>query len=340
MERFPLIARLLIGSVLAALALLFLWLTIQVDLVLFGGLLLAAFLRHAAQNASAKAALPLGWSLCAVILAIAITILGLLWLAGSALADQAAFLSQRLPKDIAEITQWISQSPIGQNLVSKFSGHNLFNIMSAKLGDIAGILWSVTEAIAALVVIMVIGIYVAADVVTYRTGLLRLIPPARRSRAGAIMDEAAETLWYWVLGRLFSMVVLGTLTGIGLWLIGVPAALALGVLAGLLMFVPYIGTVASALPSIILAFVISGRTALYAIGLYIIVHALEGYLVVPLVQRRATHLPPALGLAGQLILGVLAGVVGLLFATPLLLAIMVLVRDVYVEDALGDRGRT
>ena len=151
--------------------------------------------------------------------------------------------------------------------------------------------------------------------------------------------ETAETLWCWVLGRLFSMATLGVLTGIGLWLIGVPAALALGVLSGLLIFVPYIGAVAAALPNVVLAFSISGRTALYAIGLFIGIHILEGYLLVPLVQRRATHLPPAVGLGGQLIMGVLAGLVGLLFATPLLLAVLVLVRTLYVEDVLGGSRR-
>jgi len=120
--------------------------------------------------------------------------------------------------------------------------------------------------------------------------------------------------------------------------IGVPAALALGVLSGLMIFVPYVGAIVSAVPSIVLAFAISGQAVLYTVGLYIGIHILEGYVLVPLVQRRATHLPPALGLAGQRILGAFAGLIGLLFAIPLLLAIRVLLQTLYVEDVLGDRS--
>lgn len=334
----PRLARVLIASVLTALALLFLWLTIRVDLVLFGGLLLAAFLRITARRLTARTGLALGWSLFAVVLTIAAMILGLVWLSADTLAGQVGEISQRLPHDLAQIAQSLSQTPIGRSVLSNFHPQDLVTMLSSKLSDIAGALLSFTEAVAGVVIIGFIGVYVAADVAPYRSGLLCLVPQARRARVAAVLEQTAETLWYWVLGRLFSMTVLGTLTGIGLWLLGVPAALALGVLSGLLIFVPYIGAVVSAVPSVILAFAISGRTALYAIGLYVAIHILEGYLLVPLVQRRATHLPPALGLSGQLILGVLAGLIGLLFATPLLLAALVLVRTLYVEDVLGDRG--
>jgi predicted PurR-regulated permease PerM len=141
-----------------------------------------------------------------------------------------------------------------------------------------------------------------------------------------------------VLGRLFSMVALGILTALGLWALGVPAAVALGLFAALLTFVPYIGAFVAALPAVLLAAAVKPILALYVAGLYLAIHIIEGYVLVPLVQRRAAHLPPALILAAQLILGLLAGIFGLLLAPPLLAAIVVLVRDIYVEDTLGDRG--
>ena len=116
------------------------------------------------------------------------------------------------------------------------------------------------------------------------------------------------------------MTVLGPLTALGLWIIGVPLPVGLEFLAGILTFIPYIGAFVSAIPSVSLAAAV-----------------IDGYILVPLVQRRVVHLPPALTLSAQITLGLLAGFLGLLFATPLTAAALVLIRMVYVEDVLGDR---
>lgn len=330
------LARVLIGAVLTALAVLFLWLTIQVDLVLFGGLLLAAFLCNTARCLAARTGMRHDWSLIIVVLLIGATLFGLIWLFASTIAGQIGLLSQRLPADLNQVVDKLWKVPIARTAMAGINEHSIVTAIESKLGDIAGYAWTAVEAVAGGVIILFVGLYVAVDVAPYRRGLLSLVPPDRRARVAAILEEAAETLWYWMLGRLFAMSVLGVLTGIGLWLIGVPAPLSLGLLAALLTFVPYIGAFVSAIPSIILAMVIDTPTAIDVIGLYIAIHAIEGYVLVPLVQRRVTHLPPALGLAGQLILGVVAGLLGLLFATPLLLALIVLVRAFYIEDTLGD----
>jgi predicted PurR-regulated permease PerM len=166
---------------------------------------------------------------------------------------------------------------------------------------------------------------------------MRLVPAARRARASEILHETASAIWYWTLGRLFSTAVLGVLTALGLWLLGVPLPIALGFLAGIMTFVPYLGSIVSATPSVIIAASIELMLGVYVIGLYLGLHLVEGYILVPLVQRRAVHLPPALTLSAQIILGVLAGFLGLLFATPLVAAGLVLFRMIYVEDILGDR---
>ena len=182
-----------------------------------------------------------------------------------------------------------------------------------------------------------LAVYFAAEAGLYAGGLVRLVPPPRRARAAEILHETASAVWYWMLGRLFSMTVLGVVTALGLWLLGVPLPVALGFLAGIMTFVPYIGSIVSAIPGVIIAASINLTLAVYVIALYLGVHVVEGYLLVPLVQRRAVHLPPALTLSAQVILGFLAGFIGLLFATPLVAAVLVLVRMIYVEDILGDR---
>ena len=136
------------------------------------------------------------------------------------------------------------------------------------------------------------------------------------------------------------MTSLGFLVAMGLWIIGVPLPVALGFLAGILTFVPYIGAFVSAIPSLMLAVSVNLELAIYVVLLYLAVPLIEGYILVPLVQRRVLHLPPALTLSAQIILGVLAGFLGLLLATPLVPAALVVIRMVYVEDVLGDRTTT
>lgn len=143
-----------------------------------------------------------------------------------------------------------------------------------------------------------------------------------------------------MLGRLVSMTTLGFVVAIGLWIIGVPLPAALGFLAGILTFVPYIGAFVSAVPSLLLAVSINLDLAVYVVLLYIVVHLIEGYIRVPLVQRRVVPLPPALILSAQIILGVVAGFLGLLLATPLVAAAIVIIRMVSVEDVLGDHTTT
>jgi predicted PurR-regulated permease PerM len=134
------------------------------------------------------------------------------------------------------------------------------------------------------------------------------------------------------------MIFIGLLTWIGLSILGVPLALTLGLIAGLLSFIPNFGPILSALPALLLAFIESPRSALYVGGLYILVQLIESNIVTPLIEKETVELPPALTIMFQLSLAVLVGGLGLVLATPLLAVIMVLVQMVYIEDVLGDRN--
>ena len=134
------------------------------------------------------------------------------------------------------------------------------------------------------------------------------------------------------------MIFIGLLTWIGLSIIGVPLALTLGLIAGLLSFIPNFGPIISALPALLLAFIDSPITAVYVLGLYIGVQLIESNIVTPLIERETVELPPALTIVFQLALAALVGGLGLVLATPLLAVIMVLVQMVYIEDVLDDRN--
>ena len=183
---------------------------------------------------------------------------------------------------------------------------------------------------------VLLAIYLAAEPQLYIGGLIKLFPVAARPRARQVIGEIGETLRWWLIGKMGSMLCIGVLTCIGLWIIGVPLALTLGLIAGLLSFIPNFGPIMSAIPAVLFGFIESPATALYVIGLYLGVQFIESYLVTPWIERRTVSLPPALTITFQLLLSVLIGGLGLVLATPILAVIMVLVQMLYIEDVLGD----
>jgi predicted PurR-regulated permease PerM len=144
------------------------------------------------------------------------------------------------------------------------------------------------------------------------------------------------TLRWWLIGRLMDMTLVGVLSGVGLWLLGIPLALSLGILAGLLNFIPNIGPLLAAVPAVLLALTEGAPQALYVIILYMGIQSLESYLVVPLIQKKLISMPPVLIFIAQLSMALMFGVLGLLLATPMAAVLLVLVKMIYIEDILGE----
>jgi predicted PurR-regulated permease PerM len=319
---------------------LFLALTLKVDLVIFAGVLLAICLRRAADQVSSLTGIPASWAVALVVFSVLGFFAGIGWFFSQAIASQIDQLSQQLPAAAERFQSIVSESSLGKVLIEHLKPASINPSPMTVLQNFFGVASNLVEVVGAVAVITFLSLYFAAEANLYIAGLLRLVPLPRRPRTAEILDETASAIWYWMLGRLVSMTTLGFLTAVGLWAIGVPLPIALGFLAGILIFVPYIGAFVSAIPSLLLAVSVNLDMALYVIALYIGVHLIEAYILVPLVQRRVVHLPPALTLSAQIIFGVLAGFLGLLLATPLVAAALVIIRMVYVEDVLGDRGPT
>jgi predicted PurR-regulated permease PerM len=183
---------------------------------------------------------------------------------------------------------------------------------------------------------MLVGVFFAADPETYRDGFLRLLPVERRERVAEVLDETESVLRRWMIGQSISMVTVGVLITTGLWLLGVPLAPALGLLAALFTFVPYLGPIVSSIPGLLIAWSVSPSVLFYTFVLYVVVQNLEGWVLTPLVQQQAVRLPPALIIGSQMLAGIVWGVLGVVFATPLVAAVKLLIRRLYVEDVLGD----
>jgi predicted PurR-regulated permease PerM len=188
------------------------------------------------------------------------------------------------------------------------------------------------------VFVLFLSVYFAIDVRLYRDGALRLLPPQYRPRVGHVLDDAGEALQKWLVGQVIAMITVGILVGVGLALVGVPVALALGVLAAILEFVPVLGPILFSIPGLMLAFAKGPQTVLYAFFVYLVVQQFEGNVIIPLIQRWAVKLPPVVGLLAVVAGGLLLGAPGVIFATPLAVVIMRLVKHLYVEDALENGG--
>lgn len=152
-----------------------------------------------------------------------------------------------------------------------------------------------------------------------------------------MLDATGHALRLWLVGRGLSMLVVGILTAIGLWIVDVPLVLALAVIAALFSFVPFLGPIASAVPAVLVGLVQSPAQALNVALVYGVVQLLESNIITPLVQVRAVSLLPAIMLSGQVIMGVLFGLIGLLLATPLLVTLIVPIQMLYVQDVLKAR---
>lgn len=326
-------------SVIAALALLLLWLAVTIVLVIFAGVLLGIFLRGLAVILMRFTRLPPGLALAAVVLGIVVLLAALGWFFNGQISSQIDQLAQRLPAAIGSVRHTVEGVPWLKHMLDQSTPSAIIGGGGnghAAASRIFGIASSTFEVIAGLVVLVFIGLYTAAEPALYARAIVRLFPPRRRTRAAAVLAELSDVLWYWMMGTLFSMAVIGSCTAVGLWLIGVPLPVALGVLAGFLTFVPYLGTITSAIVACLLALTVDVQHVLYVILLFVAIHTLEGYILVPLVQKRAARLAPALTLGAQAILGSIVGILGVALATPAAAAGLVLVRSVYLQDTLGD----
>jgi predicted PurR-regulated permease PerM len=194
-----------------------------------------------------------------------------------------------------------------------------------------GAAMSTLGAAANMLLVLVLGIYLAADPGLYRRGVLRLVPSRHRTLASNVLNAAAVALRKWLGGQLVAMLLVGVLTGLGLALLGVPLAFSLAVIAALLEFVPFIGPIVAAIPAVLIAFAHDPSTALYVAVLYLAVQQVEGYVLMPLVQRWAVALPPALSALTVVAFGVLFGLPGVLFAVPLTVVVMALAGELLPE---------
>ena len=326
--------------VFAFLLLVLLYFTFDVVLLVFASVLLAIFLRGLADLLGRYLKAGEGWLVMIVSVVLIGVLAGAIALLSPSVAAQVTHLREELPRSAQAASEYISQFGWGRTLLDQlpsFSDVTANMNASAMVTRVGGIFSTTLGVIGNFFLVILLAIYFATEPDFYIHGFTKLFPLKRRERVLQVLGGIGETLRWWLIGKAGSMIFIGLLTWIGLSLLGVPLALTLGLLAGLLSFIPNFGPILSAVPAILLAFIESPMMAVYVLALYIGVQIVESNIVTPLIERETVELPPALTIIFQLALALLVGGLGLVLATPLLAVIMVIVQMIYIQDILGDR---
>lgn len=301
-------------------------------LMLFGAVIVATVFRAVADRIAKLTGCPERLSIILSILIVLGGIGALIALFGAQLVRQFDVLRETLP------VAWRAfEARMGDLGLSDQLRQFLESLRPSGGGSLSAfgrVILSVGGGIADVLVVLVAGIFLAAQPRFYTTGAIKLVPPAKRDLALDAMKDSESALRLWLKGQLIAMVVVGLLTGLGLWALGMPSALALGLLAGVLEFIPFAGPVLAALPAVLLALAVSPDLALWVLLLYVAVQQFEGNVLTPVVQQYAVDLPGVVLLFSLLAFGTLFGALGVILAAPLAVVTYVLVKRLYVIETL------
>jgi predicted PurR-regulated permease PerM len=327
------VRRVLIVIALGALAAL-LWRLADVLLLAFGAVVVAVILRALADLIAAYAPSTKRWSLALAVLIILLILAAALFLFGRQMRAQIAQLATVLPPAVEYVL-----GEFGVNV--RELSQQLPNVLGSGLpreilGRAAAFGLTFLGALADALVVIVAGVFLAVDPDLYRRALVKLFPPSQHGRIEGALDASGTALRLWLKGQLVAMALVGVLTGAALWTIGLPSPFALGLIAAIGEFVPFVGPVLAALPALIIAGSQSTETLVWTLAAFVVIQQVESNLIAPLVQRRTVELPPALSLLSVLAFGVVFGPLGLVLAVPLTVVAYVLVKKLYVRETLGE----
>ncbi|KQM64185.1 permease [Sphingomonas sp. Leaf17] len=283
-------------------------------LVIFGGLVFAALLDGGVRLLGRILPIGRGWRLLIVVLLTLAFLIGTFYLAGVQVTEQVMQLRSTLETQAGRLSGWLTQ----QGMMPGPSDLNgIARQAMSSLGRIGSWVGTVFGGLTTMFMILVIGLFVAMDPGTYARGLVWMVPRANRPEFATTIDRMSRTLRRLLFGRILGMIAEGVLTWVALMLGGVPMAMILGILTGLLAFIPNIGAFVSGALMIAVGFSSGTDTGLWAIGTYIIVQGFDGYVLLPIVAKKTVDMPPALTLGTQILASALLGIMGLALADPM-----------------------
>ena len=315
--------------------LLLLWQLRGLLVMLFGAIVIATVFRALADGIQKWTRVPVGVAVALSVLLILGSLAALIFMFGSHIGQQARLLGQALPDAWASLEERVSAIGLGEQwkqveAAARREGTGTFS-------GIGRTIVSIGSGLADFMVVLFGGIFLAAQPRFYRTGAIKLVPQAKRALVAQAMDDSERALRLWLKGQLIAMVAVGVLTGFGLWLVGLKSALVLGLIAGLLEFIPFAGPILSAIPAVLIALAVSPDLAIWVVLVYVAVQQFEGVVLQPLVQQYAVDLPGVVLLFSLIAFGTLFGTLGIILAAPLAVVTYVLVKRLYVVEALDTK---
>lgn len=307
------------------------WYLFDVILITVGAIVLATLFRLAAEPSMRWLRLPEPLALAFSVLLLVVCAAGIGYLFGARLAGEVQVLIERVSAAQASVQTSLQGSSIGRMLMRHVGGGGV------PISKIVSSVFAISTTLVEGVVVMVIaGVYFAAQPELYRAGMIELFPPRMHGRVSETLDAVGHALRLWLLGQLLQMLLIGILSAVACWLVGLPSPLALGLIAGAAEFIPYFGPIIAAVPAILVALAQGGSAALWTLVAYVLIHQTEGNLIVPLVQRHMIYIPPAVILIGIVAIGFLFGTVSMVFAAPMAVMIFVALKKAYIRDTLRE----
>ncbi|HVZ50087.1 MAG TPA: AI-2E family transporter [Gemmatimonadaceae bacterium] len=331
--------------VLTGLGLLLAWQAIHLLVLLFIAVLIAVYLVAFTDAIAFRTGWGSAGALAAALVATLLALWGIEALLVPPVIEQTRQLAENLPRYAAAWQDWLSRLVVEFPALDPFVGGDrqrdvVGAILEQAQAMAAGIFPRVVNVLHGLInvaSVAVMAIYLARTPALYSNFVIALVPPAHRDVARRVLTDCGIALRQWVFAQLFNMAVLGALTALGLWALGVPYWLAFGIFSGIAAIVPFFGVL---LATILPALFVLDRGALpvmLVLALGVVVHVIEGNVVAPMVFQRGVHLPPVLTIMAVLVVGTVVGPAGLIVAVPLLAVILVLVRRILQERIYRDR---
>ncbi|MGA7806628.1 AI-2E family transporter [Bradyrhizobium sp.] len=349
-----------IGVVSFAALLVFAWSFATTLLLIFAGMLLGTALTAMTRRLGQLVRLPQPVRLLIVCLTLAVLLSGVVFLGGATIADQATVLSNTIKSQLVTVKAFLDKNGIDTSYFELGnatatppsdsasgatpapapprnlpSASTLASSGGAIVSRTLKLLLGTVAAVGNFFIVVFLGLAFAAQPAVYRNGLLFMTPAKQRARATVIFDRIGETLERWLIAQMLTMIAVFAVTWIGLSIIGIPSSFILGIQAGLLAFIPTVGALIAGL-IVVLASLASGWIAtLSAFLLFLGVHAMESFVLTPLLQRQALDIPPATLFAFQVLLGIMFGIWGLALALPLMAIVKVIIDYFKLDESSG-----
>jgi len=315
-------------TALVVVALLLCWKAVQVFLFILAGVIISIYFHGFARLIGRTIKLTAKWSLISSVFVTIAFLLGMSYLIGSRVANEAVQFSEQVPDLIADAEKYIQQTETLKSVYQKLQSSEMLQKVTPIL---SGFFNSTLGFFGDVYVVLFIGIFFTATPEVYKKGMVKLLPAQARDEGRRIIDLIAGNLRSWLKGMLFSMFVVFVLTSIGLLSLGIELWLILALIAGLLSFIPNFGPIIALIPAVLVALSQSPTAVLWVVLLYSLVQLVESNFITPLVQQELIKTPPALIIISQVFTGIWHGAWGVVLATPILVIVMVLIDELYIK---------